>query len=202
MESHVSLERLGLTTITRQASNDTTDDDYDYDYDIDQNPSENTLVFNTDKYTNGHDHELSPNVNPNRENNSNHEYNNFRLRPPNTQCHYSIRAPFQKVFSDDDLYSNATPYKSLALRVPVGDYRITFSSTPLGLSLEACTEIRGVSMITVSKLAENGQAESLGIHLHDSLIGVESMWVDSLDHALSILTTATFPVTLVFRRFV
>jgi hypothetical protein len=86
------------------------------------------------------------------------------------------------------------------LATQIGDYRVTFACAPLGLTLETCCDRKGVSAITVTKLVPGGQAGALGVIVGDALVGIENMWVESLEHALSQLGQVRYPVTLVFRR--
>jgi hypothetical protein len=81
------------------------------------------------------------------------------------------------------------------LQMIQNDFRVTFSYSPLGLTIESSG-----TTIRVSKLVTEGQAARLGVFVHDTLIGIENSWIDSLEKALEMLSTTTYPVTLVFRR--
>ena len=78
------------------------------------------------------------------------------------------------------------------------DYRVVFSTTPLGLTLTK--DHLGGAVVT--KMVAGGQAERLGVECGHQVIGVDDEWIASYDglmDSLRCLAPARMPVTLVLR---
>jgi hypothetical protein len=94
---------------------------------------------------------------------------------------------------DDDEDEDFTIVEEI---IPGRDFRVTFTKTPLGLTLTK--SISGTAEVT--KVIENGQAFGLDVQVGDILVGVEFSWVRGYDEAMGLLTKAKYPLALVFRR--
>jgi hypothetical protein len=76
------------------------------------------------------------------------------------------------------------------------DFRAVFVEAPLGLTLTKHTS--GVAMVT--KVTAAGQAERLGVTVGDSLVGVNSQWIQGFEEAMAVLPRTPYPIAIVFRR--
>jgi hypothetical protein len=76
------------------------------------------------------------------------------------------------------------------------DFRAVFVEAPLGLTLTKHSN--GVALVT--KVAPTGQAERLGVTVCDTLVGINSHWVQGYEEAMSVLPRTPYPIALVFRR--
>jgi S1-C subfamily serine protease len=76
------------------------------------------------------------------------------------------------------------------------DFRAVFVEAPLGLTLTKGP--RGIAVVT--KVADGGQAERLGVSVGDTVVGVGSLWVHGFDDVMGVLPKTPYPVALVLRR--
>jgi hypothetical protein len=97
---------------------------------------------------------------------------------------------------DDDEEEEDEDFTIIEEIIPGKDFRVTFTRSPLGLTLTR--SISGTAEVT--KVVENGQAAALNVQVGDILVGVELSWVRGYEEAMALLMQGKFPIGIVFRR--
>lgn len=82
------------------------------------------------------------------------------------------------------------------------DFRITFSSPPLGITVlkDNSYDSAYLSAVIVNEVEEGSQAQSLGVKSGDCIVGIDDNWVADYNDFLLRLKAPKWPVTMIFRR--